>query len=78
MNERKKRMTKKALKEYYKSQRAVNGFNTGTRDMKSEKYPTRARQKELNRKEIAGMGQETHSQLIVSPGAATACYFIIF
>ena len=53
MNERKKRMTKKALKEYYKSQRAVNGFNTGTRDMKSEKYPTRARQKELNRKEMS-------------------------
>ena len=46
MNEiRKKRMTKKALKEYYKSQRVTNGFNTGTRDMKSAKYPTRQEQK---------------------------------
>ena len=52
MNERKKRMTKKALKEYYKRQRAVNGFNTGTRDMKSEKYPSRARQKEIDRREM--------------------------
>lgn len=56
MSERKKRMSKKALKEYYKQFRAVNGFNTGTRDMKSEKYLTRARQKELDRKEMAGMG----------------------
>ena len=52
MNERKKRMTKKELKEYYKQFRAVNGFNTGTRDMNSEKYPTRARQKEIDRNEI--------------------------
>ena len=57
MNERKKRMSKKELKEYYKQFRAVNGFNTGTRDMKTEKYPTRARQKEMMREWV----KETHS-----------------
>ena len=49
---RKKDMTKKAWKELQKQNRATNGFNTGTRDMKSEKYPTRAEQKMLDRKEI--------------------------
>ena len=49
---RKKDMTKKAWKELQKQNRAINNFNTGTRDMKSEKYPTRARQKELDRKEM--------------------------
>ena len=49
---RKKDMTKKAWKELQKQNRATNGFNTGTRDMKSEKYPTRAKQKELDRKEM--------------------------
>lgn len=52
MYDRKKDMTKKAWKKLQKSKRATNGFNTGTRDMKSEKYPTRARQKELDRKEM--------------------------
>lgn len=48
----KKLMSKKAFKKLMKSHRATNGFNTGTRDMKSEKYPSRARQKELDRKEV--------------------------
>lgn len=52
MYNRKKDMTKKAWKELQKQNRATNGFNTGTRDMKSEKYPTRARQKELDRKAV--------------------------
>ena len=52
MNIRRKDMTKKAWKELQKRNRATNGFNTGTRDMKSEKYPTRARHKELNRKAV--------------------------
>jgi len=52
MYSRKKDMTKKAWKELQKQSRATNGFNTGTRDMKSEKYPTRAEQKMLDRKEI--------------------------
>jgi hypothetical protein len=52
MYNRKKDMTKKAWKELQKQNRATNGFNTGTRDMKSEKYPTRAEQKTLDRKEI--------------------------
>ena len=38
--------------EKQKEQRVVNGFNTGTRTMKSEKYPSRARQKEIDRKEV--------------------------
>lgn len=48
----KKDMTKKAWTNMQKSHRVTNGFNTGTRDMKSEKYPSRARQKEIDRKGI--------------------------
>lgn len=48
----KKAMTKKKWREMQKKHRATNGFNTGTRDMKSEKYPSRARQKELDRREV--------------------------
>ena len=48
----KKSMTKKKWRELQKQHRGTNGFNTGTRDMKSEKYPSRARQKELDRKEM--------------------------
>ena len=40
-----KSMTKKQWLELQKKQRQVNGFNTGTRDMKSEKYPTRQQRK---------------------------------
>lgn len=50
--DRRKDMTKKQWLELQKKNRVTNGFNTGTRDMKSEKYPTIARQKELDRKEI--------------------------
>lgn len=48
----KKAMTKKAWKEKQKKYRVVNGFNTGTRDMKTEKLPTRAMDKEKIRKEV--------------------------
>lgn len=50
--DRRKDMTKKAWQELQKQNRATNGFNTGTRDMKSEKYPTRAEQKEIIRREV--------------------------
>lgn len=50
--DRRKDYTKRAWKELQKQNRATNGFNTGTRDMKSEKYPTREKQKVLDRKEI--------------------------
>ena len=50
--DRRKDYTKKKWRELQKQNRATNGFNTGTRDMKSEKYPTRARQKEIDRREI--------------------------
>ena len=52
MYDRRKDMTKKAWKEFQKRKRVTNDFNTGTRDMKSEKYPTRNKQKMLDRKEI--------------------------
>ena len=52
MYDRRKDMTKKKWKELQKQNRAANGFNTGTRDMKSEKYPTRAEQKENIRREV--------------------------
>lgn len=48
----KKDMTKKDWINMHKSHRVTNGFNMGTRDMKSEKYPSRARQKEIDRKGI--------------------------
>lgn len=40
MNDRKS-MTKKAYKELQKNQRVLNGFNTGTRTMKTAKNPSR-------------------------------------
>ena len=49
---RKKDMTKKAWKEMQKAKRATSGFNIGTRTMQTDKKPTRARQKELDRKEM--------------------------
>ena len=52
--DRRKDMTKKQWLELQKKNRATNGFNIGTRDMKSEKYPTRAKQKEINRKAVDG------------------------
>ena len=42
--------SKKAQKEYHKKQRSVNGFNTGTRVMKTPKTPTRAMRKDAERK----------------------------
>ena len=42
--------SKKAQKEYHKKQRFVNGFNTGTRIMKTPKNPTRAMRKDAERK----------------------------
>lgn len=52
MYDRRKDMTKKQWLELQKQNRTTNGFNTGTRDMKTEKYPTRARQKEIDRREM--------------------------
>jgi len=46
----KKGMTKKAYKALQKIQRGTNGFNTGTRTMKTAKYPTRQEQKNNLRK----------------------------
>jgi hypothetical protein len=53
--DRKKDMTKKAWKQEQKKHRVTNGFNTGTRDIASKKYPTRKQQKEIDRKEIGGV-----------------------
>ena len=41
MEDLRKTMTKKQWIALQKSHRAVNGFNTGTRTMKSAKYPSR-------------------------------------
>ncbi len=42
--------TKKEQKAYYSKLRTVTGFNTGTRTMKSEKYPSRQdRKKDLKK-----------------------------
>lgn len=50
--DRRKDFSKRAWKELQKQRRVTNSFNTGTRDMKSEKYLTRNKQKILDRKEI--------------------------
>ena len=47
----KKLMTKSAYKRLMKSRRATNGFNTGTRTHKTDKHPSRARRKEMERGE---------------------------
>ena len=52
MYDRRKDMTKKKWLELQKKNRATNGFNTGTRDIASKKYPTREQRKALDRKEI--------------------------
>ena len=49
---RRKDMTKKKWKEKQKANRVINGFNTGTRDMKTNKKPSRAKEKEELQKEI--------------------------
>ena len=51
MYNRRKDMTKRVWKELQKQNRATNGFNTGTRTMKSDKHPSRARRKEMEREE---------------------------
>ena len=50
-NELKKTMTKRAWKELQKSHRATNGFNTGTRTHSTDKHPSRAKRKEMEREE---------------------------
>lgn len=47
----KKTMSKKAWQKLQKQDRATNGFNTGTRTHKTDKHPSRARRKEMERKE---------------------------
>ena len=52
MYDRRKDMTKKAWQEMQKAKRATNDMNTGTRTMNTDKKPTRARQKEIDRKAV--------------------------
>ena len=51
----KKSMTKKKWLELQKRNRGTNGFNTGIRDMKSNKYPTRQEEKRNLKKAIDNM-----------------------
>ena len=44
--------SKKEQKEWYKKNRVLIPFNTGTRTFKTDKNPSRARRKELDRKEM--------------------------
>lgn len=46
-------MTKKERKEYFSKQRVLVGFNTGTRTMKTTKYPSRNRLKADIRKQLS-------------------------
>ena len=48
----KKSMTKKKWLELQRKYRVTNGFNTGTRDMATEKMPARAKRKCDTRKMI--------------------------
>ena len=49
---RRKDFSKKKWQKMQKEHRATNGMNTGTRDMGTDKHPTRARQRELDRAEM--------------------------
>lgn len=51
--DRRKDMTKKAFKEMQKKNRVMNGFNTGTRTMKTAKNPSRQMQKKTLQKMIS-------------------------
>lgn len=51
--DRRKDMTKKAYKEMQKKNRVINGFNTGTRTMKTAKNPSRQMQKKTLQKMIS-------------------------
>ena len=44
--------TKKQQKEYFKSFRGMNGFNTGTRVHKDNKHPSRQKRKDILRREL--------------------------
>jgi hypothetical protein len=59
-HDRRKDMTKKAFKELQKQNRATNGFNTGTRTMKSDKHPSRARRKEMDEDDYFKGAQEEY------------------
>lgn len=48
------KQSKKARREYSLAQRTVVGFNTGTRIHKTDKHPSRARAKQMSRKELSG------------------------
>ena len=56
--DRRKEMTKKAWIEEQKKHRVTNGFNTGTRTMKTAKNPTRAERKAKTREEIKNYDQK--------------------
>ena len=58
MYDRRKDMSKKQWLEEQKKNRVTNGFNTGTRDMKSNKYPTRAKEKEMIRREVSNYDEK--------------------
>ena len=45
------KMSKKEKRTYYSKNRVLVGFNTGTRTMKSVKYPSRQKQKDIARRE---------------------------
>ena len=50
--DRRKDMTKKKWRELQKQNRATSGMNTGTRTMQTDKKPTRAKEKEMTRREV--------------------------
>lgn len=45
------KQSKKNQREYNSAQRTLIPFNTGTRVHKTDKHPSRARRKELNRRD---------------------------
>ncbi|MCR5669632.1 MAG: hypothetical protein K6G10_01380 [Butyrivibrio sp.] len=50
MYDRKKDMTKKGFEELNKKNRVLTQMNTGTRTFATDKHPSRARDKEIQRK----------------------------
>ena len=64
MYNRRKDYSKKAWKELQKQNRATNGFNTGTRTHKTDKHPSRARRKEMEREEEEDMLSDKDNKII--------------
>ena len=69
-------MTKKQAKEKAKQSRVLVPFNTGTRTMKSAKYPTRQERKKIRWDQWAGARPGAHVSKFILDFFSIACYTV--